>query len=169
MSSSHAFNQAFPRTEPGEFDVKVLPAARLLECKGEGNYFHKPNILFGLLLSYIKKRGIAMIEPVEARIEPGTMYFWVADDEAEKAVENSGKVRVIDVEERMVAAMGARGSYSESNYRKAKTALLKWIATENDLQAIGKPYTVYWDGPFKLGILKKFEVHVRVRRKHWEG
>ena len=71
--------------------------------------------------------------------------------------------------ERMVAAIGARGRYSEANFKVAKAELLKWIQTDNDLEAIGKPYAVYWNGPITPWFLKKFEVQVKVRRKHWEG
>ena len=169
MSTSHAYDQAFPRTEPGEVEVKVLPAGRLLECRGEGSYFNQSNSLFGPLFNYIKEHDISMTTPVEARIEPGTMLFWVAEDQVDKATENNDVVRVIDVDERMVAAIGARGRYSEANFKVAKAELLKWIQTDNDLEAIGKPYAVYWNGPITPWFLKKFEVQVKVRRKHWEG
>ncbi|MEX0331190.1 MAG: heme-binding protein [Puniceicoccaceae bacterium] len=169
MSNAHAYQQAFPRTEPGEFEVKVLPEGRLLESIGEGNYFDQANSLFGPLFQYIKEHDISMTTPVEAKIEPGTMYFWVADDQVDKATNDTEKVRVIEVEERMVAAIGGRGAYTKRNFEKARAQLLRWVRTESDLEVLGKPYAVYWNGPFTPWFLKKFEVQVRVRRLHWEG
>jgi effector-binding domain-containing protein len=169
MPSAHAYTQAFPRTEPGEFEVKVLPEGRLLECKGEGSYFDQANSLFGPLFQYIQENEISMTTPVEARIDPGAMYFWVSDEQAAKARESNGKVRVLDVEERMVAAIGVRGGYTSDNFEKARKALLKWIRTDNDLEVVGKAYAVYWNGPFTPWFMKKAEVHIEVRRKHWQG
>jgi effector-binding domain-containing protein len=168
MSTAHAYTQAFPRTEPGEIEVKVLPEGRLLECVGEGDYFNQANSLFGPLFRYIKEHDISMTTPVEARIDPGAMYFWVSDEQAAKATEGNDQVRVIDVEERMVAAIGMRGGYSQANFEKGWKALQNWIKNENDLKIIGEPYAIYWNGPFVPGLLKKSEVQVKVRRMHWE-
>lgn len=169
MPTAHAYTEAFPRTEPGEFEVKVIPEGRLLVCKGDGSYFDQSNNLFGPLFEYIQENEISMTTPVEARIEPGAMYFWVSDDQAEKAKAGNGQVSVIDVEERMVAAIGIRGGYTEANFEKARKALLKWIRTDNDLQIMGKAYAVYWNGPFTPWFMKKSEVQIVVRRKHWQG
>ena len=169
MTQAHAYEQAFPRTGPGEFEVKVLPAGRLLEAKGEGNYFDQSNSLFGPLFRYIKEHDISMTTPVEAKINPGTMYFWVAQGQVDKATEDDGEVRVIDVEERMVAAMGERGGYSQANFEKAKAQLLGWVRSEGDLEVLGEPYAVYWNGPFTPWFMKNFEVHVEVRRVEREG
>ena len=73
MSTSHAYDQAFPRTEPGVIEIKTLPAGRLLACQGDGDYFDQSNSLFGPLFQYIRSHDISMTTPVEARIEPGTM------------------------------------------------------------------------------------------------
>ena len=168
MSHAHANEQAFARTEPGEIGIKVLPAGRLLETKGEGNYFNQATSLFGPLFQYIKEHDISMTTPVVAQIEPGAMFFWVSDDQAGKATQGSKTVRVIDVEERMVASIGVRGNYSEGNFEKARTKLMQWVKGEGDLKSRGKPYAVYWHGPFTPWFMKKFEVHVEVRRLHWK-
>jgi hypothetical protein len=78
LPMAHGYEQAFPRTEPGEIEVKVLPQGRLLECAGEGNYFDRANSLFGPLFGYIREHDISMTTPVEARIEEAAMYFWVS-------------------------------------------------------------------------------------------
>jgi effector-binding domain-containing protein len=165
MSLAHANDQAFPRTEPGVIELKTLPAGRLLACEGEGDYFNQSNNLFGPLFNYIRSHDISMTTPVEARIEPGTMFFWVAADQVDKAKDDTERVRVIDVEERSVASIGARGSYSQSNFEEARAKLLQWIEERGDLEMTGEPYAVYWNGPFVPGPFKKFEVQVEVRRQ----
>ena len=160
---TRAAEQAFPPTDPGVIEIKTLPAGRLLACEGNGDYFNQSGSLFGPLFQYIRANDISMTTPVEARMNPGTMYFWVAPDQVDKAAENTGEVTVIDVEERTVAAIGMRGSYSESNFKEARDKLMEWIRARNDLETIGEPYGVYWNGPFMPGPFKKFEVHVRVR------
>lgn len=164
MTHAHAAEEAFPRTEPGRIEVKILPAGRLLEARGEGNYFREANRLFGPLFRYIKEHDISMTTPVEARIEPGTMYFWVAADQVDKAGEDTDEVRVIEVEERKVVAAGGRGAYTEANFEEARTRLLEWIRGQGGLEITGEPYAVYWNGPFTPWFLKTFEVQVRVKR-----
>jgi len=162
---AQGYEQAFPRTEPGEIEVKILPQGRLLECAGEGNYFDRANSLFGPLFGYIREHDISMTTPVEARIDNAAMYFWVSDSQVDKARESSGAVKVIDVPERTVAAIGIRGSYSEENYESAKAALLEWIRKDKTLEMIGEPYAIYWNGPMTPWFMKKAEVQVEVRIK----
>jgi effector-binding domain-containing protein len=157
------YEAAFDRTEPGQAEIKVLPAGRLLEAGGDGSYFSQSGSLFRPLFRYIQSHGISMTVPVEARIEPGTMYFWVAPDQVDKAAEDAGGVRVIDLPERLVAAFGARGSYSEKNFEKTREALLEWLSGKDDVEITGEPYAVYWHGPFTPWLMKKFEVQVAVR------
>lgn len=159
---AHGYEQAFTRTEPGEIEVKVLPQGRLLESAGEGDYFDGANNLFGPLFRYIKEHDISMTTPVEARIDGAAMYFWVSESQADKARESSGAVKVIDVPERTVVAIGYRGSYSRENYETAKQALLEWIAESGDLEIIDEPYAVYWNGPMTPWFMKKAEVQVQI-------
>jgi effector-binding domain-containing protein len=159
---------AFERTEPGRAEIKVLPAGRLLEASGDGTYFNQSNALFRPLFRYIQSHGISMTVPVEARIDPGTMYFWVAPDQADKAAEDAGGVRVIDLPERLVAAFGARGGYSEANFNETRKALLDWLRDRRDVAIAGEPYAVYWNGPFTPWFMKQFEVQVAVKRVETE-
>lgn len=149
---------AFPNTEPSEIEIKTLPAGRLLESESDGDYFNESGRLFSPLFRYIQEFEISMTTPVEAQISPGKMYFWVAEDQVDKAQRDTANVKVIDVPERRVASIGARGSYTQANFDKAKDALLRWVA-ENGLTPDGKPYAVYWNGPFTPWFLKTFEVH----------
>jgi effector-binding domain-containing protein len=160
-ASAQAYQQAFPRTEPGVIEVKVLPAGRLLEATGTGNYFRQSGSLFQPLFRYISRHDIAMTTPVEAKIDPGVMYFWVSPDQVEKAKSDGSAVRVIDVPERRVAAIGGRGGYSESNFLQARARLLEWVEAEG-LTAIGEPFAVYWNGPFTPWLMKTYEVQVLI-------
>lgn len=157
-----AAERAFAPTSPGTVEIKVLPAGRLLESRGTGSYFERSNNLFGPLFRYISRNDIAMTTPVEARIEPGAMYFWVAGDQVEKAARDEDGVRVLDVPRRTVAAIGARGGYSEDNFEKAKAELLDWIADKPFIKPTGEPFAVYWDGPMTPWFMKTFEVMVEV-------
>ena len=153
---------AFPETEPGQIEVKLLPAGKLLESRGSGSYFDESNGLFRPLFNYIQKHEIAMTTPVEAQINPGIMYFWVGSDEVGKATEDNGGVRVIEVPSRKVAAIGVRGAYSWSNFEEARTALLEWVSLQPGLSAIGEPWAVYWNGPMTPWFMKRAEVQVEV-------
>jgi hypothetical protein len=110
-----------------------------------------------------------MTTPVEARMDPGAMYFWVSSTQEEKATSDTANVRVIDVPERTVASHGSRGSYSQNNFEKAKAILLNWVNNQSDIETIGEPFGVYWNGPFTPWFLKTFEVQVEIRLKDTEA
>mgnify|MGYP006081013461 FL=1 len=164
-----AYEQAFEQTEPNTTELKELPAGRLLESRGDGSYFESSGSLFGPLFRYIQKNDIAMTTPVEARMDPGAMYFWVSSTQEEKATSDTANVRVIDVPERTVASHGSRGSYSQNNFEKAKAILLNWVNNQSDIETIGEPFGVYWNGPFTPWFLKTFEVQVEIRLKDTEA
>lgn len=94
MASAQADQQALPQTEPGVIEIKVLPAGRLLESRGNADYFSQSNRLFRPLYRYISQHDISMTTPVEARIKTGMMYFWVSPDQVDKATEDSDEVQV---------------------------------------------------------------------------
>ncbi|MDA0347286.1 MAG: heme-binding protein [Verrucomicrobia bacterium] len=164
-----AYEKAFEPTEPGITELKELPSGRLLEARGDGSYFDSSNSLFRPLFQYIQKNDIAMTTPVEARMDPGAMYFWVSSAQEEKASSDAANVRVIDVPKRTVVAHGSRGSYSQNNFEKAKVILLEWVDSQEEMEAVGEPFAVYWDGPFTPWFLKTFEVQVEVRPKNSEA
>jgi effector-binding domain-containing protein len=160
-----AYEQAFPPTPPGHTELKTLPAGTLLKASVEGNYFAQSNRLFRPLFSYISSNDIKMTVPVEAQIDRAAMYFWVAPSELAKVRSAGEGVEVIKIPERRVAALGARGSYSEDNFAKTRDDLLAWLAQRPDVEAAGPAYAVYWNGPFTLWWRKEYEVHVPVRPK----
>lgn len=160
-SKMSAAEEAFPPTEPGEIEIKTLPGGRLLESSADGDYFNNSGRLFSPLFRYIQQKGISMTTPVEAQINPGKMYFWVAEEQIDKATSDSADVKVINAPSRRVVSIGTRGAYTQANYEKAKDALLEWIEKE-ELVTDGEPYAVYWNGPFTPWFLKTFEVQARL-------
>lgn len=163
IASAMATEQAFPPSPVGAPELKTLPAGVLLEASAKGNYFEQSNRLFGPLFSYISSHEIAMTTPVEAKIEGAAMFFWVANSQRAKVAGSTGAVEVVEMPERWVASLGARGSYSAQNFSKTRDQLLAWLGQRQDVEAAGPPYAVFWNGPFTPGFLKRFEVHIPVR------
>ncbi len=158
-----ASDAAFPATDPGQTEVKVLPAGILLKSTAaEGSYFDNGGSLFRPLFRYISSHDIAMTVPVEATIDNAAMYFWVAKSEESKVSTSQNGVEVVQIPERRVAAHGFRGSYSAKNFAEARDTLLAWVKSRPELKSVGEAYAVYWNGPFTLGFLKRFEVHLRL-------
>lgn len=162
-STLMAAEQAFPPSPVGSPELKSLPAGVLLRATARGNYFDHSNQLFRPLFSYISSHDIAMTTPVEAKIDDAAMYFWVAKSQQSKVTGSTAGVEVVEIPERRVASLGARGSYSRDNFTTTRDELLAWLRTRQDVVADGVPYAVYWNGPFMPGFMKHFEVHVPVR------
>ncbi|WP_404423754.1 heme-binding protein [Nibricoccus sp. IMCC34717] len=164
MSLAMAAGEAFSPAPVGKPEVATLPAGLLLRSGGEGPYFDKANERFMPLFRYISKHDIRMTTPVEGHVGESAMYFWVAEDERHKAAAADGGVDVVKVGERLVARLGARGGYSETNYNETRDALLAWLATQPGYRASGEPYGVFWSGPFTPSFLKRYEVHQVLER-----
>lgn len=164
-TSLMATEQAFPPSPVGQPELKTLPAGVLLKAGGKGNYFEGANGLFRPLFNYISSHDISMTTPVEAKIDDAAMFFWVANSQRAKVAGNGPGVEVVEVPERWVASLGARGGYSARNFAQTRDELLTWIGARPDVVAAGEPYAVYWNGPFTPGFLKRYEVHVPVRAK----
>jgi len=158
-----AVSEAYPRTAPGDLELKTLPAARWMRTESSKDYFASDNGLFMQLFRYIDSNKIPMTAPVEAGIRPGTMVFYLDDASAKRAdLADTAQVKLSSVPERRVAAIGIRGSYSRENYEEALARLKSWLARNPDVRASGEPYAVYWNSPFVPFFLKQSEVHVPV-------
>lgn len=165
-SFASAVEDAYPRTAPGVMEIKQLPAARLLLAESSGRYFSSNNQLFGKLFRYISANQIPMTAPVEARMEPGVMVFYMDPQSQKRAdVQPSAEVKFQDLPIRSVASIGIRGSYSEENYAEALMELREWLAKQTDYEATGEAYGVYWNSPFVPFFFKQSEVHIPVQRK----
>mgnify|MGYP003890317445 FL=1 len=158
-----AVSEAYPRTSPGDLELKTLPAARWMRTESANDYFAADNGLFMKLFRYIDSNKIPMTAPVEAGIKPGTMVFYMDDASARRAdLAETAQVKLSSVPERRVAAIGIRGSYSRENYEEALTELKAWLAKRTDVKSSGEPYAVYWNSPFVPFFLKQSEVHIPV-------
>jgi effector-binding domain-containing protein len=158
-----AVSEAYPRTSPGDLELKTLPAARWMRTESSTDYFAADNGLFMKLFRYIDSNKIPMTAPVEAGIKPGTMVFYMDDASAKRAdLTETPQVKLSSVPERRVASIGIRGSYSRENYEEALTELRTWLAKRTDVKAAGEPYAVYWNSPFVPFFLKQSEVHIPV-------
>ena len=158
-----AVSEAYPRTAPGDLELKTLPAARWMRTESANDYFAADNGLFMKLFRYIDANKIPMTAPVEAGIRPGTMVFYLDEASAKRAdLAETAQVKLSSVPERRVAAIGIRGSYSRENYEEALAELKAWLAKRTDVMASGEPYAVYWNSPFVPFFLKQSEVHLPV-------
>lgn len=160
-----AYEQAFPKTEVATIEIKTIPASRLIVSESKGHYFAENNQLFRPLFRYISQNDIQMTTPVESEMMPGKMYFYLGADATDRELTPTESVRLIEMPERKVASIGARGSYTEGNFNEALKQLEAWLKKQPTLQPSGAPRAVFWNGPFTPGFLKRFEVHIPVVEK----
>jgi len=159
-----AYEQAYPRTDSGAFEVKKLPASQVLVTQSEESYFDNSNALFSRLFSYIDTHDIPMTVPVEMREIPATMIFFVGSEASQRELESAEEVSVTEFPERLVASHGARGSYTAANFQESAKRLREWLGEKAGYRSVGSPYAVYWHGPFRPGFLKRYEVHMPVEK-----
>ncbi len=155
-----AIEEAYPKTAVDVIEIKTLPPATWIASRASGDYFDSNNKLFGSLFSYIKSHDIPMTVPVEAEMTPGVMYFYIGADQDSAQLISTDQVTVQQLPERLVASIGVRGSYSESNFKEAETKLLAWIQNQETYKATDAARGVFWNGPMMPSIFKRFEVHV---------
>lgn len=161
---SFAYEQAFPKTASGTYEIKTLPAARLIATQTDDPYFEGNNGLFRPLFLYIQANDIAMTTPVEAEMDPGVMYFYIGSDIDDSTLRETGTVSVHGKPERTVASFGVRGGYSEDNFEEAMHKLKAWLRKNKEYEATGEPRGIFWNGPYMPGFFKRFEVHIPVRK-----
>ena len=164
-SESQGTPEMYPMTEPDVIEIKTIPASRILVAEADGSYFDESGQLFGRLFDYIKGHNVPMTAPVEGSLdEDARMIFYVGPQVEDEGLDDEGKVRVLKIPERNVASIGARGSYKEKNVRKYMLQLQAWLDENPEYEAVGPAYSVYWNPPFIPWFLKRFEVHIPVRR-----
>ncbi|MFT5448059.1 MAG: effector-binding domain-containing protein [Gammaproteobacteria bacterium] len=164
-----AYEQAFGKTKVDQIEVRTLPASRMLASETQGSYFDHDNGLFKKLFNYISDNDISMTVPVEARLDRAEMRFYLGRDVPD-TLDDTDSVRVVNVPSRQVVSIGGRGSYGESNVAQAKERLESWLVNQDKWAADGEPYAVFWDGPFTLWFMKRFEVHIPLRPTDmWPG
>lgn len=164
--SASAANEAFARTAPDVIEIKTLPSGTLLESTAGGDYFANSGRLFRPLFRYIRRHEIAMTTPVESRMSPGAMYFWVSPGEVSKLAGDEDGVRVVETPERRVAAIGGRGGYTKRNHTQAEDTLRAWLGEQTEWVIDGDAHAVFWHGPMTPWFRKQYEVHIPVRPAH---
>lgn len=162
QTMSHAYEQAFPKTETGTIEVKNIPAATLIAAQSESAYFEQNGSLFRPLFRYIQANNISMTTPVEAEMQPGVMYFYIGSDASNRKLPTTDTVSVIKMPKRTVLSIGLLGSYSSKNFARGEARLRDWLSKQNQYTATGPARGIYWNGPFTLPILKRSEVHIPV-------
>ena len=164
---------AFPPTAPGMTELKILPAGLLVRSEAKGDYFEKSGDLFRPLFRYIQRKDISMTTPVESHMgDTSAMYFWIGESERPKAETDLTPaatpvpegVIVLKRPEQLVASHGGRGGYSRAHFEQAREAVLAWVAAHPEFTVSGEAYGVYWNSPFMLPFLKRYEVHVPVKK-----
>jgi hypothetical protein len=73
------------------------------------------------------------------------------------------QVRIVEVPEHWVAALGYSGRSTESNYREQEAKLLS-LLREAGLEPVGAPWFAVYNGPFTPWFLRRNEVLVPVGR-----
>jgi hypothetical protein len=165
-SSLMATEPAYPMTGAGVCEIKTLPAGVILQARSAGDYFSENNGLFRRLFQTIQQSKVPMTTPVEARIRPGTMIFYLDPESAKRS-----DLQMVDgvtrkaVGERVVASIGIRGGYSKESFEKHAQQLREWLKSQPKYQAVGEAYAAYWNSPFTIWFLKRAEVHLPVQEK----
>jgi len=162
QGTTHAYDQAFAKTDVGTIELKTIPASRLIVSESDDHYFKENNGLFRPLFRYISRNDIAMTTPVEAEMMTGKMYFYLGADAKGRELPATEEVRVIEMPERKVASIGVRGGYSEENFAAALDKLEAWLAKHPTHKASGAARGIFWNGPYVPWFLKRFEVHLPV-------
>lgn len=162
--SSSAYERAFSPTPVGVFEVKQIPPARLVRASGPNGYFESSDILFRPLFRFIRDNDIKMTVPVEAEVNPGSMFFYLGSDVSDRELTGDDEIALVNFPARQVASIGARGGYSEENYKQNLEKLRAWVEANPDWQSIGDARVVFWNGPYTPSFLKRFEVHIPVAR-----
>ncbi|HRZ87339.1 MAG TPA: heme-binding protein [bacterium] len=163
--TSFGYEQAFEKTPVGEIVVRTVPAATVLLTNRQGDYFKESNRLFMSLFRYIDGNKIAMTVPVIGELSSCGMSFFVLGKDLERYLPDNPEVRVVRIPEREVVSYGCRGAYTEKNVTKARARLEQYMLDHPDYLPAGDTYAVFWNGPFTLGFLKRFEVHIPVKKR----
>jgi len=163
--SINAYESMQKKTPVGEVKILNLPERVALETHSETSYFKADNGLFRKLFRYIDSNGISMTTPVEAEINPGKMRFFVGYKDQSKTINSTKDVKIKTVPPLKVLSIGIRGGYTEERFQTNKNHLISWIKRNKAYEIAGKPYAVYWNGPFVPGFLKRSEVHIPIKKK----
>ena len=163
--SGQAYEAAYPMTAAGFCEIKTLPAGTILSTSSRGEYFQENNGLFMRLFRTINDNKVPMTVPVEAKMKPGTMVFYLDRASSQrKDLRLPEGVSRKSLPARTVASIGIRGGYTRESYEANLARLRAWLKTQKKYRVVGEPYAVYWNGPFTLAPFKRSEVHLPVQK-----
>jgi len=164
----------FPAPTPvGEIEIKSYPGYRMARTKlddapmsGEGNSS------FLRLFNHIQSNEIAMTAPVEmtyrqtdSGVSESTMAFLYKDPNIGR-VDETGAVKVIDVEPKRVIAMGLRGRAVKERIEQAEKELRKHSATYASRFALSRDVRVLgYNGPSVPVEEQFFEVQLELLKR----
>ena len=161
--SASGYESMHEKTPVGKIVVFYVPERTALESSTEKSYFSNDNGLFRKLFRFINSNNISMTTPVEADINPGKMRFFVGAKDLTKDFKSTNEVTVKKLPRIKVAAIGMRGGYTEKRFKENLRKLSDWVENNKNIQPSGKPYGVYWNGPFVPGLLKRSEIHLPIK------
>ena len=154
----------YKATKVDVIEIKIIPAAMLMESSSDGKYFDHSSELFRPLFNYLQSNNLTMTSPVEADVEKGKMRFFVDKSKKDNTLPKSDRVKVFSRPDKTVLCIGISGSYSESNFNEGLTKLREWLNINKNWKQSGEPMAVYWNSPFTLWFLKRSEVQIPVEK-----
>lgn len=159
---AQALEQAYPKTNVGVAEIKQLPQARVITANNTVQSTDAEKPVFKRLFNFLKVNDIAMTIPVEKTFDESEMLFYLGNDAANE-LQNVETVTLLNLPPRSVLSVGGKGSYKKENLQTTLNKAKQWLAQQSKWQADAEPYVVYWNSPFTLWFMKRFEVHVPVK------
>lgn len=157
-----ALEQAYPKTNVGVAEIKQLPQARVITANNTVQLSDAKKPVFKRLFNFLKVNNIAMTIPVEKTFDENGMLFYLGND-AEDDLQNVETVTILNLPQRSVLSVGGKGAYKKENLEATLNEAKQWLAKQSKWQVNGEPYFVYWNSPFTLWFMKRFEVHVPLK------
>jgi len=155
-----AYEAAYPMTAAGFIEIKKLPMGTVLRTSMRGEYFDENNNLFRRLFDTINRNRVPMTVPVEAKMMPGTMLFYLDPASAKrKDLQLPPGVTRQTLPARSVASIVFLQLAAAVCSGRMTRRLRAWLKTQTKWRAVGEPYAVYWNGPFTLPPFKRSEIH----------
>lgn len=165
-------------TPPGAIDIKSYPSARAAVVSGEGDPDWGMNASFWPLFGHIKRRDIPMTSPVlmdyrglgggdltpAGEVKSWSMAFLyrTAAQGATGTDSADERVKIVDVPEAQVLAVGLQGTYSMKRVRQGVEMLAQWMNAHPEWKPAGEVRAFFYQGPDTPARLLWSEVHLPI-------
>jgi hypothetical protein len=153
------------------YEIRDYPESRLAQVDMRASFSSAGSMGFGPLIRYISggnaaSQRIAMTAPVLQQASPKETYlvsFVMPAEMTEATMPRpvDGRVTMVTVPARRVAALGFRGGWNEGRFHEQATALRSALTRDNRTWT-GEPTYARFDPPWKPGFLKYSEVLVEL-------